>query len=53
MWQEIVIILIGIATLVYIGWKIYRSIAKTRKSNDPCCGCSGCSLKNKRPSPSR
>lgn len=53
MWQEIVIILIGIATVVYIGWKIYRSITKARKSNDPCCGCSGCSLKKNLHSHSR
>lgn len=53
MWQEIVIILIGIATVAYMGWQIYRWIAKTRKSNDPCCGCSGCSLKKKGLSRSR
>lgn len=47
MWQEIAILIIGIITLLYIGWKVYRSFMQVKKSNDPCCGCSGCSMKKK------
>lgn len=46
MWQNIAIILIGIAVAIYAGWKIYRTFfRKSPGSNDSCCGCSGCSLR--------
>lgn len=45
MWQEIAIILIGIAVIGSIGYKIYRLLATPKKDN-PCIGCSGCALKN-------
>lgn len=44
MWQEIAVFIIGIAVLGYIGYKIYRTLSEP-KSNDPCSGCSGCTLK--------
>ena len=41
--QEIIVILIGIAILVYIGWKIYvLFFAKRKPTNDRCAGCAGC-----------
>lgn len=45
MWQEIAIIIVGIAALVYVGVKVYRFITRPKDSS-PCSGCSGCSLKN-------
>lgn len=44
MWQDIAVSIIGIAVVGYIAYKIYRMLTKP-KSNDPCCGCSGCNLK--------
>lgn len=44
MWQEIAIILIGIAVIGCIGYKIYRLLTTSRKDN-ACIGCSGCALK--------
>lgn len=44
MWQEIAIILIGIAVIGCIGYKIYRLLTTSPKDN-ACIGCSGCALK--------
>lgn len=46
MWQEIAIILIGIAVVFYIGKKIYGFLKHPETAN-PCKGCSGCTLKEK------
>ena len=46
MWQEIAIILIGIAVAFYIGKKIYGFL-KHPKTASPCKECSGCTLKKK------
>lgn len=45
MWQEIAIGLIGLATIGYIGLRFYKTFIANRNTNDPCCGCKGCSLK--------
>ncbi|RHJ95231.1 FeoB-associated Cys-rich membrane protein [Bacteroides sp. AM07-16] len=45
MWQEIAIIIIGIAIIVYVSLKCYKSFTTKRNPNNPCCGCNGCSLK--------
>lgn len=42
--QEFAIIIIGILTIGYVGWKIYRFLTRPDMSN-PCAGCRGCSLK--------
>lgn len=44
MWQDIAVCVIGISVIGYIAYKVYRMFAAP-KSKDPCCGCSGCSLK--------
>ena len=44
MWQDIAVYVIGISIIGYIAYKVYRMFAAP-KSKDPCCGCSGCSLK--------
>ena len=44
MWQDIAVCVIGISIIGYIAYKVYRMFAAP-KSKDPCCGCSGCSLK--------
>ena len=44
MWQDIAVCVIGISIIGYIAYKVYRMLTKP-KSSDPCCGCSGCSLK--------
>ena len=44
MWQDIAVCVIGISIIGYIAYKVYRMLTKP-KSSDPCCGCSGWSLK--------
>jgi len=44
MWQEIAIIIIGIITILYVGIKLYKTFTRPPKADDPCFGCSGCSL---------
>lgn len=44
MWQEIAIIFIGIAVVGFVGYKMYRLLTTSKKDN-PCVGCSGCTLK--------
>lgn len=46
MWQEIAIIIIGITVAVYTIWKVYKNFTRKRNPDNPCCGCSGCDLKN-------
>ncbi|RHJ84382.1 FeoB-associated Cys-rich membrane protein [Parabacteroides sp. AM08-6] len=47
MWQEIAIIIIGVITIGYIGWKIYSFLTQSSNTDMPCChGCSKCALKN-------
>lgn len=46
MWQEIAILLTGICTIAYLGWKVYRMFTTQKNPNSPCSGCSGCALKN-------
>lgn len=46
MWQEVAIGIIGIITLLYVGWKVYRNFINPIQTNDhPCSKCSGCTLK--------
>ncbi|MBO5226371.1 MAG: FeoB-associated Cys-rich membrane protein [Parabacteroides sp.] len=47
MWQEIAIILIGILVILYVGRKLYRLLTRPQQKDNPCCGCTGCSLKKK------
>ena len=44
MWQDIAVYVIGISIIGYIAYKVYL-LFDAPKSKDPCCGCSGCSLK--------
>lgn len=47
MWQEVAIIIIGIITLLYAGWKFYKKFIDPKRSSASCCtGCKECSLKN-------
>ena len=48
MWQEIAIIIIGITTVLYAGWNIYKRCIDLPKSNVSCIGCKGCLLKNQK-----
>ncbi|MDR1161132.1 MAG: FeoB-associated Cys-rich membrane protein [Tannerellaceae bacterium] len=45
-WQLVVVVIIGIATTVYVGYQVYRLIVMIRRDNNPCGGCSGCALKD-------
>lgn len=49
MWQEVVVGVIGIITLLYVGWKLYVSLVYSTKNKNSCSGCKGCSLKNQKP----
>lgn len=44
MWQEVAVFIIGLVAVGYIGYKIYRMLSGPT-SNDPCCGCGSCALK--------
>ncbi|MDL2244520.1 FeoB-associated Cys-rich membrane protein [Parabacteroides sp. OttesenSCG-928-J18] len=44
MWQEIIVYLIGVLALAYAGWKIYRLFRRSKQTNNPCAGCSGCAF---------
>ncbi|AEW21806.1 hypothetical protein TFKS16_2222 [Tannerella forsythia KS16] len=43
MWQEIAVILIGIAAFGIAGWKLYKILSGSNVS--PCDKCTGCQLK--------
>lgn len=45
MWQTIAIIVTGIMTASYIGWKIYKFLCHKPKTKTSCYGCKGCELK--------
>lgn len=47
MWQEIVVIIIGIFVLIYIGKKIYTNFLTPASKKSCNSSCSGCALKNK------
>lgn len=47
MWQEIAIILIGIFTIIIVGYKIYQILLYKKNIGNKCINCSGCSLKKK------
>jgi len=45
MWQEILIIVIGVLVFGYTGWKIMQIF--TKKNTSPCAGCDvSCSIKD-------
>lgn len=50
MWQNIAIIIIGFAAAAYVVWKTIRLFKPKHKEKNalPCCGCSGCTLKDRR-----
>ncbi|MDR2809286.1 MAG: FeoB-associated Cys-rich membrane protein [Tannerellaceae bacterium] len=48
-WQEIIVFVIGVITVFYVGYRIFRTVATCRKpSHSPCDGCGGCAAKNKK-----
>lgn len=49
MWQEIAIILIGIATVAYVAWKVYEAAAASRRGETTCPGCNQCAPSKKKP----
>ena len=46
MWQEVIVIIIGLIVIFYIGRKIYNFLMHPPKANNPCQGCTGCTLKD-------
>ncbi|MDF9829863.1 FeoB-associated Cys-rich membrane protein [Parabacteroides sp. PF5-6] len=42
--QEVAILIIGVLTIGYVGWKVYRFLTRPDTA-DPCAGCAGCALK--------
>ncbi len=46
MWQEIAIVVIGLLTVAYVGWKVYNVFSKPKRSSGCGC-CDGCSLKKR------
>lgn len=46
MWQLISVIIIVAAAFGIAGYKIYLRFFSSRKYENSCNGCSGCSLKN-------
>jgi hypothetical protein len=51
--QDIVVLLIGIATFGFVSWKIYKSIAAKPGIAGKCSGCTGCSLKERAECPDK
>ncbi len=47
MWQEIAIILIGVATVAYVAWKIYEAITASKRGITTCPGCNRCAASKK------
>lgn len=47
MWQEIIIILIGLSVTIHVGRKIFLFIFHPSKTKSACSGCKGCALKQK------
>jgi hypothetical protein len=45
--QLIIVAIIGIATIVYVGYQVYRLVVMIRRGNNPCAGCSGCAFKDR------
>lgn len=45
MWQEIAIIIIALIVIIFIGRKLYNFLSHPPAANNPCCGCTGCALK--------
>jgi hypothetical protein len=41
--QYIAVALCIAAAIAYASWRMHKSLKKT---NEPCCGCEGCALKN-------
>lgn len=48
--QLLVVCVVVIGAVAYAGWRVYTAI---RRENDPCYGCDGCQLKEKRKKPQK
>ncbi|MEG0949760.1 MAG: FeoB-associated Cys-rich membrane protein [Bacteroidales bacterium] len=46
MWQIIIVTIIVAAAFGIAGYKIYLRFFSSRRHENACSGCSGCSLKN-------
>lgn len=44
MWQEIVVIIIGIVVVLCVIYKLYKTITKPKGKSGCGCGCEGCSM---------
>ncbi|MDH6534201.1 FeoB-associated Cys-rich membrane protein [Parabacteroides sp. 52] len=45
MWQEIATGIVALLVILYVGYKLYKTITAPATHN-PCIGCPGCSLMN-------
>ena len=43
--QNLIVILIGLAVLAYVSWKMYKILTHKPSQADKCGGCTGCALK--------
>ena len=43
--QNIIVILIVLASFSYVGWKFYKMLTRKPNPDGKCGGCTGCSLK--------
>ncbi|MDR1920088.1 MAG: FeoB-associated Cys-rich membrane protein [Tannerellaceae bacterium] len=48
MWQEILVLLIGIATAGYLGYRLVRMLRAPKRPPSSCGGCKGCAVGNKK-----
>jgi hypothetical protein len=44
--QNIIVVLLVSAAVVFVGYSVYRSVRPGNKSKSACGGCTGCELKN-------
>jgi len=51
--QDVIVLLIAIATFGFVGWKIYEFITVKPSIEGKCSGCTGCSLKEKTDCPDK
>lgn len=43
--QQLIVILIGVIVLVYVLFRIYKTITSKSASKNKCSGCNSCALK--------
>ena len=43
--QDVIVILIGVASFCFLGWRVYKMLTRKPALNSKCGSCTGCALK--------